>query len=301
MVNRLKELQIWQEENKTSGKPETSKEILDDYAGAVIDFEELDIRQRIGHGGFGDVHFAKWKGTVVAVKKLRVQRVHQKRLRQFKEEICIFCKLEHPNVIKFLGACIVTPNICMVMEFMEASLYDKIHIDEHEFSEEEKTSIVRHIASGLAYLHSKDIAHCDVKSSNILIKMSEPVIVKITDFGLSMMKNDAETSSSSKMVQNVGTPRYSAPEVLRGDLLKADDMKKADMYSYGLLVFEIFSEEEPFSDMNAHQLRRHVGEGNHTPSLSDVEMNNCMVLMVQKCWERTASERPTAREFLDSI
>ena len=295
----MREIQRWQEESRTSRKPETSKEIFKSYAGEVIDFGELEIGKKIGHGGFGDVYFAEWRGTVVVVKKLRVQRIHQKRLKQFKEEISIFCQLDHPNIIKFLGACIVTPNICMVMEYMEASLYDKIHIDEHEFSEEEKTSIVRQIAEGLVYLHSKDIAHCDMKSTNILVEISEPVVAKITDFGLSIMKNDLETSSSSK-VQNVGTPRYSAPEILRGELLKVEDMKKADMYSYGLLVFEIFSEEEPFSDMNLHQLHHNVGKGNYMPSLEEVNMNAYMAYMVRKCWERTPSERPTARVFLDN-
>ncbi len=61
--------------------------------------------KKIGHGGFGDVYFAKWQGTVVAVKKLRVQRVSKKRLKQFEDELYIFKKLDHPNIVKMIGAC----------------------------------------------------------------------------------------------------------------------------------------------------------------------------------------------------
>ncbi len=51
------------------------------------------------------MYFAKWQGTVVAVKKLRVQRVSKKRLKQFEDELYIFKKLEHPNVVALIGAC----------------------------------------------------------------------------------------------------------------------------------------------------------------------------------------------------
>ena len=274
------------------------------YCGTVIQFQDLKIedKDRIGHGGFGDIFAGKWQGKIVAIKKLRVQRVSKKRLEQFEEEVNVFCRLSHKNIIAFHGACIKTPNLCMVMELMSGSLYDKIHIEDFQFTNTNKSFIAKEIACGLEYLHSQDVAHCDIKSTNILIDIfnQDTFYVKITDFGLSLMKNDVESSTSS-LVSGIGTPRYSAPEVLRGDPLNIDAMKKSDVYSFGLVVHEIFSEEEPFEDLNIHQLRKQVGYGDTTPPLEIFrnELDASLISLMKNCWSREPTYRPTmSKAFL---
>ena len=268
------------------------------YHGRVIQFKDLlvDENSRIGHGGFGDIFAGKWQGEVVAIKKLRVQRVSKKRLEQFEEEVSVFSRLSHDNIITFYGACIKTPNLCMVMELMSGSLYDKIHIEDFQFTNANKSFIAKEIACGLKYLHSQEVAHCDIKSTNILIDIfnQDTFYVKITDFGMSLMKKDVE-SSTSPLVSGIGTPRYSAPEVLRGDPLNLDAMKMADVYSFGLVVHEIFSEEEPFEDLNIHQLRKQVGDGNKTPPLEIFrnELDASLISLMENCWSRKPTYRPT--------
>ena len=268
------------------------------YHGRVIQFKDLLIEEnsRIGHGGFGDIFVGKWQGEVVAIKKLRVQRVSKKRLEQFEEEVSVFSRLSHDNIIKFYGACIKTPNLCMVMELMSGSLYDKIHIEDFQFTNANKSFIAKEIACGLEYLHSQEVAHCDIKSTNILIDIfnQDTFYVKITDFGMSLMKKDVE-SSTSPLVSGIGTPRYSAPEVLLGDPLNLNAMKMADVYSFGLVAHEIFSEEEPFEDLNIHQLRKQVGYGNKTPPLEIFrnELDASLIFLMRNCWSREPTTRPT--------
>ncbi|XP_033110195.1 dual specificity protein kinase splB-like [Anneissia japonica] len=277
------------------------------YEGPVIQFNDLQIGKIIGHGGFGDVHHAKLKGKEVAVKKLRVQRVSQRKLSQFEEEVRVFCKLQHKNIITFYGACITTPNLCIVMEFMEGSLYDKLHIEQHQFSVKDQKFIAMEIADGLVYLHSENVAHCDMKPTNVLINVGDDIDkheVKITDFGLSKMKNYADSSRSARaedLVKEVGTPRYSAPEVLRGEFLDTKGMMFADVYSFGLVMFEIFSGEEAFDDYNAHQLKKHIGNGDHKPDVAGLELSRPLQKLMLKCWVRNPTERPTAKQCVLSL
>ncbi|XP_033728085.1 uncharacterized transmembrane protein DDB_G0289901-like [Pecten maximus] len=302
LINRMNQIRLEKESQKSKG-PLTSTELLQSYRGEIIRSEELDMGEKIGHGGFGDIYCAKWRGTVVAVKKLRVQRVSQKRLQDFTSEIKIFCTLDHPNIVQFLGACCVTPNIAIVMEFMEGCLFQMLHMDEDiSLTEDDKLSIIIQISRGLEYLHWNNIAHCDVKSQNVLMASGEAgYIAKITDFGLSMMRNNSDTSSTRQdQVRNIGTPRYSAPEVLRGELLDRAAMMRADVYSLGLVIFEVISEDEPFDSLNAKQIERYVGNGDEKPVFgSDVEEN--VEEDVKLCWNRDPVVRPSAFMFRESV
>ena len=300
IYTREDERQITNIEGNVQRNESRTKTPFVSYPGTVIQFQDLKIEEkdRIGNGGFGDIFAGKWQGKIVAIKKLRVQRVSKKRLKQFEEEVNVFCRLSHKNIITFYGACIKTPNICMVMELMSGSLYDKIHIEDFQFTNGNKLFIAKEIACGIEYLHSQEVAHCDIKSTNILIDIfnQDTFHVKITDFGLSLMKNDVE-SSTSTLVSGIGTPRYSAPEILRGDRLNIDAMKMTDVYSFGLVVHEIFSEEEPFEDLNIHQLRKQVGYGDTTPPLeifrNDFDAN--LISLMKNCWSRKPTYRPTMR------
>ena len=220
-------------------------------------------------------------------------------------KVKVFSSLEHENIVIFYGACVVTPNLCMVLELMEGCLYDKIHIDEHQFTDEEKSIICNSTANGLAYLHSEDIAHCDVKSKNVLVNVTgKRLVVKITDFGLSMMKNDTETTSSTstQLVAGIGTPKYSAPEVLRGESLDREGMMMADVYSFALIVFEVYSEEEPYENLNVHQLRRQVGEGDARPSLDQLpEVSSNFISLLKECWHKDPKIRPHMGKMKDML
>lgn len=309
LLNRMEEVLKWQDESDTTDEPQTSEHVLKNFRGIFkIDFDEIELKQKIGSGGFSDVHFAKWKGTIVAAKVLRVQRVSKRRLKEFTDEIFVLCKLDHPNIVKFIGASVVTPNLCILIEYMQMSLFDALHMkDDVEFSEKEKITIIQHSAQGLQYLHDSKIAHCDMKSQNILLSYESddniPVlVVKITDFGLSMMKNNTDTSSSAggEYVRNIGTPRYSSPENLRGELLNVKSLMMSDIYSYSLVVFEVICEDEPFYNLNYQQLKKQVGELYLLPDIPpDISINPSVFLLMKKCWDRDVSKRPTAKQFVD--
>ncbi|KAK3597292.1 hypothetical protein CHS0354_010924 [Potamilus streckersoni] len=300
-VNRKLEEMTWVQEQNENKTPKTKAEILEEYSGDVIQFEDIELGRKIGQGGFGDVYFARWKGSVVAVKKLRLQRVSIRRLKEFVDEIAIFCELDHPNIVEFLGACIKTPNLSIVMEYMPMSLFDALHMNmEIDFSDGERLQIIRQTCSGLEYLHEQGIAHCDLKSQNVLLDYvsGETCLAKLTDFGLSMIKANTETSvsGSEKLVRNVGTPRYSAPEVLRGERLSARDMMFADSYSLSLIIYEVICEEEPFYDFTYAQMRKQVGEKGAVPEFPvDIKIDSAVQRMIRLCWSFKPEKRPIVK------
>lgn len=272
-------------------------------SGEIIPYNELETDKKpIGKGGFGEVYAGKWQGTPIAFKKLLHQHISTKLVSNFMKEIRIFAALDHPNTVKMFGAVVEEGNIGIVMEYLCRSLHRALFWDEVPFPMEKKKQIIAQIASALEYLHTNDkqeIAHCDVKTENVLLDHSNNA--KLTDFGISVIKSATQTSLSTAggpaALPGLGTPRYSAPEVLRGELLSLAQLFQTDIYSLALVVFELLAEEEPYEDLNYFQLQANVGRGSLRPCMSEIKLSHQVLKLLERCWDNTASKRPTAVEF----
>ena len=204
----------------------------------VIPYDELKLVKEIGRGGFGVVMASLWHDNPVAFKKLHYSQMSAKQKRSFLNEITILSSLNHPHTVKLFGAVSNDEEICVgfIMEYLRRSLFRAIFRDQVHFTDEKKKEIICQITSALVYLHDdNEIAHCDIKSENILLDSND--VVKLADFGLSTVKNSTQASQSGLQVGQ-GTPRYSAPEVLRGDLLSKSQLFPTDIYSLAIVVFE---------------------------------------------------------------
>ncbi|KAG4077880.1 hypothetical protein HA402_013814 [Bradysia odoriphaga] len=269
------------------------------FDGHIIDFAELEIGDKIGSGGFADVHVAMWKTDYqVAVKKLRVQRVSKTRKVEFENEARLLSTLKHPAIITLYGACIETPNLALVMEFMpKGSLHDLL-LESIQLSDDQKKSLIHDSLSALQYIHEQKVSHRDIKSRNILV-CENLTNCKLSDFGLAL-KEYCETSTSVTSVATyhfVGTIKYSPPEVLKGDRLNLDDLIVADIYSMALTIVELISEQEPFDGFNQNQIRKAVLAG-EMPSIEDVPVN--LKGVITKCLG-DAKHRPSAVAFLNEF
>lgn len=141
----------------------------------------------------------------------------------------------------------------MVSEFLSnGSLYD--HLYKEKFKKVPSKfipGIIKEIISAMAHTHKKEIVHRDLKSSNILL--DEEWHVKVADFGLSkrIIKEERNDNESP-----VGTPNWMAPELYR---YRSKNTKETDIWSFGLIVWEILFERVPFKDYNMEQLDYHLG------------------------------------------
>ncbi|KAL4239962.1 hypothetical protein ACF0H5_000759 [Mactra antiquata] len=282
--------------------PKTRPNELKAFTGNIIPFNVLKMGRKIGQGGFGEVFLAEWFGTVVAVKKLLVQNISKRRINEFAKEIEHCSNFDHPNIVKHFGACVETPNLAIVMEYLDMSLFDALHIrTDMELTEANRLTVIQYTIEGTKYLHDQGIAHCDLKTANVLMNYDDEngVAVKLADFGISMVKNNTQTSVSGArdMMQYGGTPRYSAPEVLRGEMLSAADMMKADIYSLALLIFEIIYEEEPFYELTYAQLQKQVGENHLQVSIpGEPSVDDDVINIIKASWAANATQRPEIDE-----
>lgn len=262
----------------------------------VILFEELHLDNKIGGGGFGDVYVALWKGHQVAVKKLRVQRVSQLKKKQFEDEVRSIANLNHPNIVKFYGACVVSPNLAIVMEFLpDGSLYDNLYYSELQLDETTKNQCIGDAFSALVYIHSKNMVHRDIKSKNIMLYNAR-THCKLADFGLAL-KDDVETNSTVRDHGFAGTEKYCPKEVIDGQRLTVDQLKCVDVYSLALTTVELLTEVEPYDGFNIHQVRKAIRDG-ETPSMDGYGISATKKHLLKMALSENVSKRPTAHEFL---
>ena len=286
-----------------SRKNEYTKRFVPEWmkSGDVIDFNDLELGDKLGGGGFGDVHVGIWKSEVkVCVKKLRVKRVSQKKKMEFQQEVKILSSLNHPAIISFFGACVETPYLALVMEFMgKGSLNDVLHIELYQFEDPSKFSLINDMIQAVQYIHSLEphVTHRDIKSMNVLL-CDDMKHCKLADFGLAI-KDEILSNSSVADHSAVGTVKYSPKEVLEGQRLTSEEYKAVDIYSLAITVIELMTQKEPFDGLNHNQIRKAVIDGD-VRDLDLIDQPDLKRLLTE-CVSIRPSERPSATQFLQQF
>lgn len=254
-----------------------------------IDLSQLKLGKRIGKGSFGEVFHGTYLGSDVAVKKLPANKITPEFMAEFAREAALMRSLRHPNVVQFLGATMDEPDICIVTEFMsKGSLYHLLHDPNVAISWEMVRKVALDAARGMAYLHLRTpaIIHRDLKSHNLLV--DENWKVKVCDFGLSKIAVDMSTTMTA-----CGTPCWTAPEILRN----ARYTTKADVFSYGIVLWELVTREEPFAGMPAFQVIFAVGNKGTRLPLPPVCPPELIKLIVS-CWQEDPVLRPPFQDII---
>ena len=172
------------------------------------------------------------------------------------------------------------------MEYCQkGSLYDFLHShDSFVWSDKIRVSI--QIAKGLSYLHSHSIIHRDLKSLNVLL--TENLQPKIGDFGLSRYKDTLTT-----MTTGVGTPIWMAPELL----LMEDYDYRADIYSYGVILWEIETREKPFNDLMPQQIMMKAIQKMKQEEIPK-ETPQGLAKIISQCWSHRQEDRPELNQVI---
>lgn len=240
----------------------------------VIRLNELDVGDELARGASGVVHSAAWRGRDVAVKRLTDTSSAQLALAE--AELFVHAELRHDAVVRLLGANLVMPDCCIVMERCACSLFERLHRQRRELDRRRLVTIAAHVADGLAYLHSRSppLVHRDVKSLNVLLTEAEDA--KLCDFGLVNAK-----------VVTAGTPHYMAPELL----LAKSYSTPVDAYAFGVLLNEMFAREVPWDGYTYADIKPRVVAGDR-PEIARTMPTVC-VSLVRKAWHANAALRPT--------
>ncbi|CAN0890131.1 G-type lectin S-receptor-like serine/threonine-protein kinase At4g27290, partial [Linum grandiflorum] len=193
---------------------------------------------KLGEGGFGPVYMGKLsEGQEIAVKRL--SKSSGQGIDEFMNEVVLFSKLQHRNLVRLLGCCIHGDEKMLIYEYMPNKSLDFFIFNETQRKQldwRKRITIIDGIARGLLYLHQDSrlrIIHRDLKASNILL--DNQMRPKISDFGLARSFGGDQTEDNTNKV--VGTFGYISPEYASDGLFSV----KSDVYSFGVLVLEIVS------------------------------------------------------------
>ncbi|KAK1425064.1 hypothetical protein QVD17_20408 [Tagetes erecta] len=212
----------------------------------MVDYHVIEL---VGEGSFGQVYKGrrKFTGQTVAMKFILKNGRSEKDIQNLRQEIEILRKLKHDNIIQMLDSFETPQQFCVVTEFAQGELYEVIE-DDRCLSENEVQKIAKQLVRALHYLHSNRIIHRDMKPQNILICSGG--VVKLCDFGFARaMSNNTVALHSVK-----GTPLYMAPELILGQPYN----HTADLWSLGIILYELFVGQPPFYTNIQYQLLQNI-------------------------------------------
>ena len=236
----------------------------DPMIGRVLD-SRYRIEEVLGTGGVGVVYRAVHTGLQhdVALKVLRhgYEDIEMLRLR-FQREAKVMSQLSHPNIVGLTDYGIADNVPYLVMELLLGRSLDDLLDDEGPPDPSVTVEITRAVVRGLAFAHARGVLHRDLKPGNVFLQRlpDDPHHVKLLDFGLAKILDDGQDDGSNeptitKAGTVIGTPAYMAPEQGAGQRVDA----RADVYSAGVLLFELLSGDPPFeADRRADLLRAHM-------------------------------------------
>eukprot|EP00245_Coleochaete_scutata_P004704 TRINITY_DN1756_c0_g1_i1.p1 TRINITY_DN1756_c0_g1~~TRINITY_DN1756_c0_g1_i1.p1 ORF type:complete len:359 (+),score=41.08 TRINITY_DN1756_c0_g1_i1:76-1077(+) len=276
-----------------------------------LQLSELIVDQPFASGAFGQLYRGRYRGRELAVKILIAAGPHeatcprsalpsfQEVERQFIQEVSLLSRLSHPNIVGFIGASRRPGNRpvwCVATVFCTGGCLRDYLMKRQRNMRDMKTifSFALDVANGMEYLHRNNVIHRDLKSENLLVNEEDSCksipTIQIADFGV------ARLQTQHTMTPETGTYRWMAPEVIMHQ--KYDN--KADVYSFGIVLWEIVTCTTPFFGLNPLQTAMAVTHHNQRPKIPESCPEGLALLMTQ-CWDRCPAARPTFTEIVERL
>jgi serine/threonine-protein kinase len=214
-------------------------------AGQIIDHYE--VLEPLGEGAYAEVYRARdtRTGRIVVLKSpdpllFSDPQVYQR----FTRESTIAQQLDHPGLQRAIELRADIREPYLVLEYIEGTtLRRRLREFEHGLPLPLALDLAHQLADALAYMHEKGITHRDLKPENVLV--GRDGVLKISDFGTAMLEG-ARRLTWRHLSESVGTPDYMSPEQIQGE--RGDP--RSDIYSWGVLVYELLTGEVPFGGDN---------------------------------------------------
>ncbi|XP_075080738.1 serine/threonine/tyrosine-protein kinase HT1-like isoform X2 [Nicotiana tabacum] len=191
----------------------------------------------------------------------------------------------------FIAACKKPPVYCIIMEYMSQGTL-RMYLNKKEpysLSIETILRLALDISRGMAYLHSQGVIHRDLKSSNLLL--NDEMRVKVADFGTSCLETQCREAKG-----NMGTYRWMAPEMIK----EKPYTRKVDVYSFGIVLWELTTALLPFQGMTPVQAAFAVAEKNERPPLP-ASCQPALAHLIKRCWAANPSKRPDFTDIVSAL
>ncbi|PRQ35832.1 putative dual-specificity kinase TKL-Pl-4 family [Rosa chinensis] len=259
---------------------------LENYEAWTIDLRKLNMGDAFAQGAFGKLYRGTYNGEDVAIKILerpendpeKAQIMEQ----QFQQEVKMLATLKHPNIVRFIGGCRKPMVWCIVTEYAKGGSVRQFLMRRQSRSVPLKLAVKQalDVARGMAYVHGLGLIHRDLKSDNLLIFSDKSI--KIADFGVARIEVQTEG-----MTPETGTYRWMAPEMIQ----HRPYTQKVDVYSFGIVLWELITGMLPFSKMTAVQAAFAVVNKGVRPIIPA----DCLTVLgeiMTRCWDPNPDARP---------
>ncbi len=250
--------------------------------------DRYEVQETVGHGSTGHVYRAldRVLGRTVALKCINSKDSAPLSPNGFLREAQIIAGLDHENIVRIYEVAQSDGNLVLVLEYVEGkSLRDEL-VACGRIPWRRAARIGVQIAHALAFAHSHQLVHQDVKPSNILLGPGDKV--KITDFGLA--KRSVDRAGTSITV--CGTPYYMSPEQVLG---KAVDYR-TDLYSLGGTIYEMVVGHPPFTDPNLFE--QHLTTPAPSARADVPEVPEALDELIRRCMAKVLADRPASADVI---
>ena len=249
-----------------------------------FDIDDLKLENVIDQGSFGMVYRGKMARKVVAVRVMHCNK------NAIPREVEIQSSLPpHPNIIPFLGVT-HSPDgfsVYVCKELADKSLFQYLHREKKKPSLQQSTNWAMQIARAMQHVHQHGVVYRNLKSRSILLFEKEDIL-KLSSF---MCAQELEHTITMSVR---GTHRWMAPEFFINSDARVN--KRCDVFSYGMVLYEIFAHEIPFSDHDSLEVVLAIHEGKHPPIPPEAPLY--IQQLMRSCWEHDPHDRPTFEQIL---
>lgn len=262
----------------------------------LIDPKLLFVGPRIGEGGHGKVYEGKYREQSVALKLVQTSGTQEevaKRESRFAREVSLLSRVQHKNLVKFIGACKEPSMMVVVTELLQGGSLRKYLMSLRPKQLDQRLAIkfALDIAEAMDCLHNYGIIHRDLKPDNLLLTADQRT-VKLVDFGLAR-----EETLTEMMTAETGTYRWMAPELYSTVTLRNGEKKhynhKVDVYSFSIVLWELLTNRMPFEGMSNLQAAYAAAFKGTRPSLSEnLNLPEELTFILQSCWGEDPNLRP---------